>query len=51
MANKKPSAVRSAQQRVVNRPKTGVTTVPGTKAGKKRQYLPLDHPDRTHDVK
>ena len=46
-SNKK-AITRSAQQRIVLRPKTGLATVPGTKAGKKRQRLPVGHPDRTH---
>ena len=31
---------------------TGKTeTIPGTKAGKKRQRLPIGHPLRTHDLR
>ena len=46
---KKTKAATGSRTRV--NPVTGeVETVTGTKAGKKRQRLPLDHPLRTHLV-
>lgn len=42
----------SSQQRTRINPITGATeSIPGTKAGKKRNRLPVGHPLRTHDIK
>lgn len=42
---------KGAQQRERTNPLTKeVETVPGTKAGKRRQRLPFGHPLRTHDL-
>jgi hypothetical protein len=47
---KKGSSNRKGFRTRLN-PLTGETEqVPGTKAGKKRTYLPAGHPLRTHDV-
>lgn len=49
MGKKKGSSSRNAERTRIN-PLTGaLETVPGTKAGKKRQTLPVGHPLRTHD--
>lgn len=46
---KKGSGARSNERTRIN-PRTGEQEkVTGTKAGKKRQYLPYGHPLRTHD--
>lgn len=50
MGKQKKAKVASGSRTRVN-PLTGeVETVTGTKAGKKRQRLPLDHPLRSHVV-
>lgn len=47
---KKSSGSQSTGRTRVN-PLTGETeTVSGTKAGKRRSYLPIGHPLRTHDL-
>lgn len=46
------SSGKSAQQRRRIHPKTGVVEmIPGTKAGKRRQRLPIGHELRTHDLR
>jgi hypothetical protein len=52
VGKKKKSSGAHAGTRFRTNPLTGqVETVTGTKAGKKRTRLPLDHPLRTHVVK
>jgi len=47
---KKSSGARKNERQRIN-PLTGATEiVSGTKAGKKRSYLPFGHPLRTHDL-
>lgn len=51
MGKRRKSVSRGAQQRVRNNPLTGKQdTIPGTKAGKKRQRLAPGDPLRTHDI-
>lgn len=51
MGKKNKKVSRGSQQRTRRSPLTGSTElVSGTKAGKKRQRLPLGHPLRTHDL-
>lgn len=51
MGKKNKSVNRGAQQRQRKNPLTGeIETVPGTKAGRKRQRLQYGHPLRTHDL-
>jgi hypothetical protein len=50
MGKKKSQSGQRAGSRTRVNPRTGqVEQVPGTKAGKKRQYLPYGHELRTHD--
>ena len=47
---KKSSGARKNERQRIN-PLTGaIELVSGTKAGKKRSYLPAGHPLRTHDL-
>jgi hypothetical protein len=49
---KKPKSNAKGEGRTRKNPLTGeLETVPGTKAGKRRQYLPVGHPLRTHKDK
>ncbi len=51
MGKRSKSVSRGAQQRQRINPITKeVETVPGTKAGRKRQRLQYGHPLRTHDL-
>jgi hypothetical protein len=51
MGKRSKSVNRGAQQRQRTNPITKeVETVPGTKAGRKRQRLQFGHPLRTHDL-
>ena len=51
MGKKNKSVNRGAQGRVRVNPLTGATeSVSGTKAGRKRQRLPIGHELRTHDL-
>lgn len=51
MGKKNKSVSRGAQQRTRRNPITGKDeTVPGTKAGRKRQRLAPGDPLRTHDL-
>lgn len=50
MGKKKKATGARSGSRIRTNPLTGETeTVSGTKAGKRRQYLPVGHPLRTHD--
>jgi hypothetical protein len=52
MGKQKKGKPGSGEGRTRKNPLTGeVEIVPGTKAGKRRQYLPLGHPLRTHKDK
>jgi len=52
MGSKNKKVNRGAQQRERVNPLTGETeVVSGTKAGRRRNRLPADHPLRTHDLK
>lgn len=52
MGKKNKRVSRGAQQRDRVNPLTGQTeTIPGTKAGKKRQRLAPGNPLRTHDLR
>jgi len=52
MGKQKKGKPGSGEGRTRKNPLTGeVEIVPGTKAGKRRQYLPLGHPLRTHQDK
>jgi hypothetical protein len=52
MGKKKKSSGSQSTGRTRKNPLTGeVETVSGTKAGKRRSYLPIGHPLRTHDAK
>lgn len=52
MGKKKKSSGTQTTGRTRTNPLTGeVETVSGTRAGKRRAYLPVGHPLRTHDVK
>lgn len=51
MAKGKKSSAKGVQQRVrFNYLTKEYETVPGTKAGRKRQRLPIGHALRTHDL-
>jgi len=51
MAKGKKSTAKGAQQRRRIHPITKVVEmIPGTKAGRKRQRLPIGHELRTHDL-
>lgn len=51
MGKRSKGVNRGAQQRERTNPVTKVVEmVPGTKAGRKRQRLPIGHPLRTHDL-
>jgi len=51
MGKKKKSSGSQSTGRTRVNPLTGqVETVSGTKAGKRRSYLPVGHPLRTHDI-
>lgn len=51
MAKGKGKAKPASGQRTRMNPKTKeIETVAGTKAGKKRTRLPMNHPLRTHDL-
>jgi hypothetical protein len=52
MGKKKSKSTRSGpqQRRRINPITKQIEWVPGTKAGKKRQRLPVGHPLRTHDL-
>ncbi|MFZ9715904.1 MAG: hypothetical protein ACO3CH_00415 [Ilumatobacteraceae bacterium] len=51
MAKGKKSSAKGPQQRErYNYIEKKMEVVPGTKAGRKRQRLPLGHPMRTHDL-
>lgn len=51
MGKKNKKVSRGAQQRIRLNPLTQTEeTVAGTKAGKKRNRLPFNHPLRTHDL-
>jgi hypothetical protein len=52
MGKQKKGKPGSGEGRTRKNPLTGeVEIVPGTKAGKRRQYLPVGHPLRTHQDK
>ena len=52
MGKQKKGKPGSGEGRTRKNPITGeVEIVPGTKAGKRRQYLPVGHPLRTHQDK
>jgi hypothetical protein len=52
MGSKNKKVNRGAQQRERINPRTGEEEiVTGTKAGRRRNRLPADHPLRTHDLK
>jgi hypothetical protein len=52
MAKQKKGKAGAGEGRTRKNPITGeVEQVAGTKAGKRRQYLPLGHPLRTHKDK
>lgn len=52
MAKKKKSSGTRSGNRTRTNPLTGeIETIVGTRAGKKRQLLPVGHPLRTHDLK
>jgi hypothetical protein len=51
MGKKNKKVARGAQQRIRHNYLTGKDeTIPGTKAGRKRQRLPFGDPLRTHDL-
>ena len=51
MGKQRKGVSRGAQQRERINPLTKESEmVPGTKAGRKRQRLPIGHPLRTHDL-
>jgi hypothetical protein len=51
MGKKKKSSGTQSTGRTRINPRTGeAETVSGTKAGKRRSYLPAGHPLRTHDM-
>jgi hypothetical protein len=52
MGKQKKGKAGAGEGRTRKNPITGeVEIVPGTKAGKRRQYLPVGHPLRTHQDK
>jgi hypothetical protein len=52
MGKQKKGKAGAGEGRTRKNPITGeVETVAGTKAGKRRQYLPVGHPLRTHKDK